>query len=171
MKNKELFERTINALVQAKEAGTLKGGDPCGCAVGNLIAAHNGYTITGSMSWRDSSDKLVIPSWFCSARCGKLSTQTADLGYTGEDIKLIESAFEEYRSTHYKLVLFNGGAVEKGIPGYTEELAVEVGLRNVYAALCEIHEVAAEDLIGENPFKLKEDEQRREVSPVGECVS
>jgi len=57
MKNKKLFDKTISILVNAYLKGTLIHGDSCACAVGNLIAGHNNYTM------KCKGDKITDILW------------------------------------------------------------------------------------------------------------
>src|SRR5688572_25079170 len=45
MKNKPLYHKTVDILVQAYFDDTLVSGHQCGCAVGNLVAANMGIRL------------------------------------------------------------------------------------------------------------------------------
>ena len=83
MRNKKLFDETVAILVKAYMNETLEHGEPCACAVGNLIAARG-----------------IEPSWGWYnyvRRYSKTSLGTKEVnctGYSAEEVRYIERAFE-----------------------------------------------------------------------------
>lgn len=165
MKNKELFEKTIDILVKAFQQDTLNYWSPCGCAVGNLCAAASGYTVIkpykyseGSifkelsyiLAWKGLSDQAIFrPNWTqvfsdgCvyndnSSHKAEGEKELLATGYTIDELIKIEAAFK--RGWQYDL---RGEAVfDYSIN--SEEVTTEKqfqGLLSVYDTLCEIHEV------------------------------
>ena len=139
MKNQDLFNRTIGILVKAYQNDTLVHSDPCGCAVGNLVAANMGLNISinhetgrattnggrrANSSWYD-----IIDCSFGSPEIDMLNASKATLrqiystGYTAIQIGAIEYAFEHYMG--------RGFEIDKD--GY-------LGLMNVVDTLMTIHE-------------------------------
>lgn len=100
MKKPELYHKTVDILVQAYFNDTLEHGDYCGCAVGNLIAAHNGIEIIRTvndihwgaqsplgMGWyafKDEPNKMPID----------VRKAIKKTGYSFKEIYIIERAFE-----------------------------------------------------------------------------
>ncbi len=95
MKNKKLFDKTTGILVNAYMKGTLIHADACACAVGNLIAGHNNYSINNELNWTAKNGKHVCPEW-TEALCGgaEITPQLKTIGYPLSDILKIERAFE-----------------------------------------------------------------------------
>lgn len=131
MKNKELFDKTVGILVKAYQEGTLKHNEPCGCAIGNLIAGNNGIkVIDNGEDWSSQE-----PYWGGAQFYGVASkqpnqaglAQLASTGYPIEHTCQIEKAFErcDYKGT---------GDVD----GY-------LGLMSVIDALMIIHEANIEE--------------------------
>lgn len=143
MNRPELFERTVNTLVAAQEQGTLQHADPCGCAVGNIVAASCGYSIQkdyGEVYWciPDTQDR-VEPEWFLRVlvKYGEHNNQTKATGYSLSELHMIEKVFEDRD--------------ERGFSNY--HATTKERLSYVYDSLCTIHEVSSGDLIGDNPFE------------------
>jgi hypothetical protein len=106
---KPTFESTVKILVEAYLNDTLVNGDPCGCAVGNLVAYHCGYQFvkhdTSRLLWSEPGKAdYVDTAWFDTA-CGLgevddfyykgLSKEQIDsTGYTPYEVARIEYAFE-----------------------------------------------------------------------------
>ena len=103
MKNKELFERTVNVLVNAYLNNTLKNSDCAACAVGNLILASNGtkpiIDENGDLEW-DFSVQFGHEgvSWYGvvhhNEKPNKSLDDTNKTGYTWSQLTLIENSFE-----------------------------------------------------------------------------
>lgn len=136
MKNKELFDRTVAVLVQAYRNDVLDYTDTCGCAVGNICAAANGYKVikaeSDSLWWQDASGKTTRDRWsdvFCAGMFFRLDKgegmeQIQKTGYTVAELYDIEQAFG------------------KGICGqFSHDQKQFNGLLSVYDCLCEIHGV------------------------------
>jgi len=130
MNRQALFERSIDVLAQAFFDGTLKHGDPCACAIGNLIAAEIGANTDADYAseWPDHSsgtswyDVLVT---FKAKKDMGIAPEDEEiaqpLGYSNAEILKIEEAFED--------TLFNDQFQ---------------GLMNVLDVLFEIHEIEDE---------------------------
>lgn len=98
MKNKELFDETVNILVNAYQKGTLEYTSCEACAVGNIVAARNNIALKHGVSsiWSKSFHS------FGEGIDGIRAIQEIPLeslqqikstGYTIEEIALIEKAF------------------------------------------------------------------------------
>jgi hypothetical protein len=139
MKNQELFERTVNILVDAYQKGTLKHRDCKACAVGNIVAANCGIEDVFSLQeWREKAHGLV-GGWsmaFVTHPCGTQSRsfvmmelyeairlQIGATGYPVEVLADIEFAFE--KAAKYK----------------DKDEDMLNGLYAVYDVLCNYHEV------------------------------
>ena len=147
MKNPELYKRTVDILVAAYFNDTLEQGDPCGCAVGNIVAANMGIRVCkddmGCLGWgKDES-----PEWDKVANLGDYTptfyeggakTQIDATGYTAYEIHLIEKAFE---STNWD----SGGDDQKMFNGLME----------VIETLDQIHENKDEVVTKESKEKFK----------------
>ena len=111
MERKDLFNKTINVLVNAYRNDTLEHENCAACAVGNLIAYAKGYKVdTENINWHDSGVKEISPSWtagFCTNSIGFQSTskrvynsnstvkdEIDSTGYSFEELAAIELAFE-----------------------------------------------------------------------------
>jgi hypothetical protein len=143
MKNRELFYESVNILQKAYYNGTLQHGNPCGCAVGNLVVSACGiktsFTEDNRFNWNNKA-----PLWY-ERMMGVKQTLTIfeelgekqinATGYSIEEIKKIEGAFE-YPHPSGK---HNVKADKDGFNG----------LCNVLEALMEIHEFNKEDLLPE----------------------
>jgi hypothetical protein len=106
MKNKELYDKTIDILVQAYFNDTLQHCDCQCCAVGNLVAANKGIRLFKARGFINSSagyDENTL--WFKGLKgCGVIREEriTPDVraqiectGYTPQQIADIEFAFEK----------------------------------------------------------------------------
>lgn len=136
MKNKELFERTINILVDAYQKDTLIHGNCYACAVGNIVAANNNIKFI-SARWKNK-----LPSWdnlftTCDGVQNVFENMLNDLdtmseikstGYDWKDLAKIEFAFETAKN------------------GDNEEDNIINGLLAVYDVLCDIHEVNKKEI-------------------------
>jgi len=151
MKNKELFNRTISILVNAYLNDTLEHGQPCGCAIGNLVAANNGYSIQKSersnwvfiegarfrhafwtevQNYGRKREKVYMDDCYDKGVKELLST-----GYNTSETLLIEAAFESPRLTE------NGTCIDDDSIDSTGYL----GLMSVVDTLMEIHEATTEE--------------------------
>ena len=111
MKNKELYDRTVSILVDAYFNDMLLHRDPCGCAVGNLVANGIGCTVE-KIILDDKQEEInwinAYPAWtnvFCTYGGGKQEFYPSDYkgvaaiqidstGYKWPDLAKIEKAFE-----------------------------------------------------------------------------
>lgn len=111
---KPTFEKTVNVLVQAYLNDTLKHGDCCACAVGNIIAASIGCEmvkprehVKSSFEWAKNGVyyEPIWPAVFASDRYGKqerhpkkyrgmYKKQIDITGYDWRELAKIEKAFE-----------------------------------------------------------------------------
>jgi len=118
MRNKKLFDKTINILVNAYLKGTLIHSFSCACAVGNLVAAYNNYKVI-KCGWENKEGEAVLATWCGRIIDGRKRIQELECtGYTVQEIVEIERAFER---------TFDDRS------GYK-------GLMNVVDALIEIHQ-------------------------------
>ncbi len=147
MKNKELFDKTLDILVKAYQNDTLEHGNCATCAVGNMIAANmkisyrketsGRYCPHISLTWINST-----PQWsqvFMTAEGtqeidseeydGKAKEQIDSTGYTWQELAKIEYAFETADE------------------GNSEDDWMFNGLIAVYEVLCEIHKVDKTEII------------------------
>ncbi len=122
MQRPELYQKTVDILVQAYFNDTLEHGNPCGCAVGNIIAANLGKKITmvtpthaSKLGW--DGDKNSSGLWYdCIRRPGDLLSNESKIeikssGYSVPEIIKIESAFEGARPSFRNKdddTMFNG---------------------------------------------------------------
>lgn len=66
MNNPDLYNRTVDILVGAYFDDTLERGVCQACAVGNIVARNNNYTITkvqDQLIWLNSKGRMVYPKW------------------------------------------------------------------------------------------------------------
>ncbi len=61
MKNQKLYEETVDVLAKAYINNTLVHGNCAACAIGNMIAARNGYSCEGI--WKTQHGVIVSISW------------------------------------------------------------------------------------------------------------
>lgn len=106
MKNPELYNRTVDILVQAYFNDTLQHGNCHACAVGNLVAANCGYSFikySDRQRWEKSSPywqevhmvgscgtQWIAPDWYHNGA----KHQIDSTGYKWEETAKIELAFE-----------------------------------------------------------------------------
>lgn len=125
---KPTFEKTVNVLVQAYLNDTLKHGDCCACAVGNIIAASIGCEmvkprehVKSSFEWAKNGVyyEPIWPAVFASDRYGKqerhpkkyrgmYKKQIDITGYDWRELAKIEKAFESNRFFDNDESMFNG---------------------------------------------------------------
>jgi hypothetical protein len=135
MKNLELFNKSVGILVDAYRNDTLRHGDYCGCAVGNLIASNCGYKIittnSSSFEWSFSSGILWYTTYthLDEANKCKVKKQIESTGYLYEELMKIEKSFE------------------KSDRGNNDDDWMFNGLLAVYDILCNIHEMDKEEVI------------------------
>lgn len=136
MKNKELFYKSVNILQKAYFNGTLSHGDPCGCAVGNLVKANNNVQKSKFLHYS------YRPDWWFGLIGKKFSNDLNDvcteeeglkqinnIGYSLEEASRIEKAFEKK----------DDGFFNRDTDGY-------LGLCAVLDVLMEIHEFNKEEI-------------------------
>lgn len=122
MKRPELYQRTVDILVDAYFKDTLEHGEPCGCAVGNIVAA----TCNNLKRTQQESPTGQIfpydPDWYYSALRkgwgpnkyrideGHGNYQIESTGYTIFQINEIEKAFENENTEELDKdeAMFNG---------------------------------------------------------------
>lgn len=109
MKNKELYQKTVDILVQAYFNDTLEHSNCSACAVGNIIAANNGIEFERVIDtplkvyWKGENH----PSWdivFSTAfgkqertpeyYAGNAKDQIDSTGYAWQELAKVEYAFE-----------------------------------------------------------------------------
>ena len=101
------FDRAIKALVKGYINNTLKPAKCTACAVGNIIAECNNYTISENLEWIDSEDKQQYPEWinvFCTFFCLQTikkenyiynaKKEIDSTGYTWQELAKVEAMFE-----------------------------------------------------------------------------
>lgn len=155
MKNKELFNRTVDILVKAYQNDVLHYAYPCGCAVGSICAAAKGYKTKWvteendrlTIRWIDSEGQEHLANWTDIFINGEPSVFTSNLekamneinstGYTWQELMAIEKSFGIGWGINYST-------------GMCEDILEEdkqlKGLLAVYDVLCEIHEVNKEEV-------------------------
>lgn len=141
MKNSELYNRTVNILVDAYFNDTLEHGNPCACAVGNIIAANMGKKINvvnpnfaSKLGW--DGEQIDAAYWYSCINDAehllgpKTVAEINSSGYSVDEIIRIENAFESAR--------FFGRRQD-------DEIMFQ-GLTNVIEVLDQIHENTDEAL-------------------------
>ena len=136
MKNKELFTKTVNILVDAYFKNTLQHGNCAACAVGNIIACNMGIKFRisavcdGFYTWdglKVSWNKVFVTPFNHQQHNefnyeGEAKEQIDSTGYTWQELAKVEFAFE----TAYE--------------GKSEDDYMFNGLMSVVDVLIEIHE-------------------------------
>jgi hypothetical protein len=112
--SKERFDKTVDVLVKAYLNGTIQPGNPCGCAIGNMIAAACGYKFErksrgcGDLTdwWEWENDISEGFDWYLNLRPEKRkshhiagdvikgSHELSLIGYSLAEIDAIEKSFE-----------------------------------------------------------------------------
>lgn len=101
MIKEELYKRSIDVLSRAYLEGHLEHGDPCGCAVGNMVAASCGFKIVQTkyegLAWKQ--DGVDFPTYWWNFLAFKDDERAAisqihQTGYTVTEVIKIEKAFE-----------------------------------------------------------------------------
>jgi len=162
MKNQELFDRTVGILVKAYLNNTLQHGQPCGCAVGNLIAANNNYTIckrVGSNWLFQDGNINRVANWTEVHAYGEIIkdpchdeeykngvSELLSTGYDTYETSMIEKAFES--------VLFTDG--EYDCDRDDEDPDGYLGLMAVCDTLMEIHEANETEITAAKSLFKKE---------------
>jgi hypothetical protein len=94
------FNQTVNVLVQAYLNDTLEHSNCYACAVGNIIAAANGFKYTKSdfafceLTWDDNHRNAQWYDLVLGTRSKEAIDQATSTGYSVEEIIRIEAAFE-----------------------------------------------------------------------------
>lgn len=128
------FNHTVGVLVNAYINGTLQHTNCYACAVGNMIAASRGYKFVyatdnrGQICWDVTGGKYCtsgVAEWFAylthrSDNGGVALKEIEATGYSVEEIRMIEAAFEH-------------------IPGHGEDTDGYNGLMSVVDVLADIH--------------------------------
>lgn len=86
------FEQTVNVLVQAYLKETLKHGDDCCCAVGNLIC--EGMKLSPLSNWGPKWYNYFVLNWRNEGLKKLAYGEINSTGYTANEIVRIEHAFE-----------------------------------------------------------------------------
>lgn len=130
----ELYKETVDVLYEAYFNGTLRHGDGCGCAIGNIVKQH--------------SDKLGIPNnhWVM-----KFGTFPGGELYFRDDFEIEEIDGKEYLDKIWMLITASGyglhelinieHAFESAPRGHSDEDWMFNGLVAVLAVLEQIHGV------------------------------
>ena len=158
MKNKELYDRSVNILVDAYMNDELVAQDCNACAVGNLVCANMDYRMhksyLGKLIWLDKNGNIINPLWskvhtvnighiimrtyMVENYIGCAKAQIDSTGYTPEQTSRIEVAFEKGN-------LIVGSKDEKMFSG----------LMSVIDVLDEIHENTDEEVTKETKSKFQ----------------
>lgn len=92
------FNESVSILVKAYLNDTLEHGNPCACAVGNLVASSCQITymldLYSGLTWDDER----WPKWFFSPSSKEAQVEYDAVGYSVNDIMRIEHAFESGRN-------------------------------------------------------------------------
>lgn len=135
MKNPELYNKTVEILVQSYLNDTLVKGSCACCAVGNIIAANSGVVIERVGRPCNYGKGLPIEEWYGKLlRRELLTDEELSTGYTTQELTQIESAFESNTEIY-------GRMYDSGL--YTEKQILEDqynGLMAVIDVLDKIHE-------------------------------
>lgn len=141
MIKEQLYRETTDILFQSYYNDTLRHGSCHTCAVGNIVAARNGYTISiigDAHFWLKNGIPVHEPKWskYCvTTETGQLTdpralgfksvrNEIASTGYTPQEIAMIEYAFESARN-----------------PNFGDEENMFLGLEAVLNTLALIHQV------------------------------
>lgn len=160
MYKKELYEKTVNILLDAYNKGMLEHGNCTACAVGNMVQQACGYNhqlnYDGDLSWIEA-----FPEWRFvfltyekyqelseSSYSGLAKEQIDSTGYTWKQLAEIEYAFESSISNTKEGYNFWRRAEN-------QKQGQFIGLTAVLKVLKEIHETEPETH-NENQEKLKE---------------
>lgn len=144
MKNQQLFNETVDILVNAYQKNTLRHGDCSACAVGNIIAAKSGITSNTSKSWRDcfGAEEYHTPyAWADVFSTDAIKTQRFDIiEYEGVAKKQIDvTGYSVYELASIEL------AFESADKGISTDDHMFNGLMSVVDALMIIHEASKEE--------------------------
>lgn len=117
MKRPELYHCTVSILEQAYLNDVLEHGNCYACVAGNIIAHYNNYKLVKVINHHSGNvlvwNKDVVPYWFQVCGGADPSPNALDqikcTGYSAEEIKIIENAFEcaDYGSSKDEW-MFNG---------------------------------------------------------------
>jgi hypothetical protein len=123
MKNEQLYNKTVDILVQAYFNDTLEHGNCYACAVGNIIAANKGYTYVPCIDttmqkivWDVTKGSYGNPnygSWYDAVTYEidkhQNNHECNSTGYSIYDLRDIEKAFEKcYKGITEQDYIFNG---------------------------------------------------------------
>jgi len=164
MKQKKLFERTLEVLVNAFTADKLVPGSFCSCAVGNMVAAACGYRVEfiafscsneefyKLLTWMADEQTLVAaPEWhhvfytttsqkvYMDAYHGKAKKEIDKTGYDVYDLMAIEEAFELASRSGEDIDPMAGMSLLQRL-NYTRERSY-LGAMAVLQVLGQIHEL------------------------------
>lgn len=158
MKNKELYEKSVNVLLDAYNNGTLFHGNCYACAVGNLIAKGCNIEFIKDNTWKD-----IKPEWdnvFSSSTVFNEIFQEINLScYQGETKRQIDStrySVEELAKIEYEFenILINKKYSKRYLKHVNPKLGQFLGLVAVLNTLKEIHEIK-EEIHTENIERLE----------------
>lgn len=109
MNNEQLYNKTVDILVQAYFNDTLQHEDCTKCAVGNIIAATSSIT-----DWTGFYIGYPSSSWYSLMHRShggvddEIYRQIERTGYTIDQLFLIEAAFERHGGDEHDHKMFNG---------------------------------------------------------------
>lgn len=138
MKNEQLYNKTVDILVQAYFDNTLVHGNQCGCAVGNIVASNMGIKIfkgrRGQVFWSKEAKIWKDAAWY--GYITHASPQEKEFEYS------ISKAKNQIKKTGYSFSEIGQieGAFERADFGASEEDFMFNGLMAVIDVLDEIHE-------------------------------
>lgn len=98
---KKVYDNAVNVLLDAYNNETLQHGNPCGCAIGNLVADANGFKI-----YKRKEDNRVDwegkdVEWFDLFGPNRSETpEQIKTGLSIDEIIIIEDRFEKSRETY-----------------------------------------------------------------------
>lgn len=136
MERKELFKKTMDALWKAYTSKHLIHGDPCGCAVGNLVCnamnqqnflLRKPIILGGHIAWTDVIGFHIDDQCHMDAAAKR---QVKSTGYSPEEISMIEHAFEFRNEDGSSAFEFDGSRKDK---------SGKLGFINVLKTLGKIH--------------------------------
>lgn len=107
MKNPELYNRTVDILVQAYFNDTLRHGNCSACAVGNIIKANGGFKGFFS-NWAEVFMTVEGQQGICPENYeGDAKSEIDSTGYAWQDLAKIEKSFESAKGIKDEK-MFNG---------------------------------------------------------------
>lgn len=153
MKNQELFDKTVGILVKAYFEGFLDYGEPCGCAVGNLVAANMGLKVIqgeAGLVWNKGGSENQFPKWGEVIAYGDGRNGVVKNRYFGDSKNEIDSTgYDIYNLADIEKAFFRGTRdyahnMEYGHMNKSEENFI--GLMAVIDCLMEIHEATSDEV-------------------------